>query len=423
MNRQLEILIHVSGPSHGIDDARYRREAQGFLNFEPVKSHHIFNHKPPQSRALWTAQGEQFPSFQRDAVQEGQSLGTTQKLENIRLLFHKRLEDANLARVQQVPHALRSPGAGSRPASSALPWTDTQTTSALLVERTPAISRPHTAPNVATRHDRPQTLRRTRSDSWQTPPSVIPDSQASQHSIRQEVVSSPILNRPTQLSSPSPTRESFPATKRARLQSPSLLPSSSQELPCPDRLSSELLEPRPPSSSQARPPLLISEPDLPLEIHPPRPRIANAKFTSHLTPSLRTLASRSPLSKFFTADYSLRPVDPLERGHWLIYLSFWDIALKNKFWTFLTHFIGAGYAGWGVWCIRELVDKCTGNSSDKENESPAQDEVVRIYCWGEVVREIWLGLYGGSEKMIQRVGAKWIGADGNVVVERKGEIT
>ena len=416
MHQQVEILVHVSAPSHGNDDTRYRKEAKRFLDFKPVNRVNILNGKLPVRR-------EQFPSSQRDVAPVDESLGPSQKTGNLRQLFQKRLEDGRPRQAHGEQHALLASALGDHLTSPAVPRTNTKATAQLLIERTPAVARPRTAPDVGTSHAGFQTLRRTQSDSWQTPPSVIPDSQPSQNTSRLQVASSPISKRCFQSSSPSPSKDLSPTTKRARRLSPSALydEGDSQESSLSYRPPAEILDAFTSSSSQEQAPRPASETDLPLEIHPPKPRIANAHFTTHLTPSLKNLAIKSPLSKFFLNGYSTRPIDPLERGHWLIDLSSWDTALKSRFWSFLAGFIGGGFAGWGIWCIRELVRNSTRKSSDKKTESPGREEVLKVYCWGEVVREIWLGLYGGSEKMIQKVGARWIDAGGNIVVEMKGD--
>ena len=43
-------------------------------------------------------------------------------------------------------------------------------------------------------------------------------------------------------------------------------------------------------------------------------------------------------------------------------------------------------------------------------------EVAKIYCWGEVVREVWLLLFVASHRKVLGAGAKWIDASGEAVV-------
>ena len=418
MNHQFEILVHASGPSRGTDDARYRREAQGLLSFKPVNTYQVLDGKRREAQISQRTQTDHWPSLQRDAARQGQRLGPTQEVQNIRQSFHTRVQEATPTRAQHDPHTLQTPAVGNVTALPALPWASIKATPHLLIERTPALPRPRTAPDAAPPSEGPKTLRRTQSDSWQTPPSVIPDSQPSQQPTQNHAASSPVPKRPFQSSSPSPTRNSCPTGKRVRRQSPSSRHHDSPSDPSSDRPTPHAREVLVISSSSQECGRVSSpSSDLPLEIHPAKPNIINTHFTSHLTPVLSSLSTKMPRSRFFTHDYSLRPLDPLERGHWLICISSWPNTLKTKFWTFLAGFIGGGHAGWGVWCIREMVPKSRGDSSGKENETPVEEEVLKVYCWGEVVREIWLGLYAGSDKIIKREGAKWIDAGGKVVVE------
>ena len=70
-----------------------------------------------------------------------------------------------------------------------------------------------------------------------------------------------------------------------------------------------------------------------------------------------------------------------------------------------------------------------GGGSDKENLGPVsprqgggerererEREVVRVYCWGEVVGEVWLALFIGSKRKIKGSGARWVDAGGVAVV-------
>ena len=65
--------------------------------------------------------------------------------------------------------------------------------------------------------------------------------------------------------------------------------------------------------------------------------------------------------------------------------------------------IGPGRVGWGVWCTRE-----------------ADTLVVRVYCWGEVARHVYLMLYVASKSKVRKLGLNWVDADGEVVVQMRG---
>lgn len=117
--------------------------------------------------------------------------------------------------------------------------------------------------------------------------------------------------------------------------------------------------------------------------------------------------------------------------------------MQNKAWLALNEFVGNGRAGWGVWCVRgsESTSGSTSRSHDRKGKGVEGKSIVRIdkeegimewkvYCWGAVVPEIWLLLYLVSEKAVrgagneagagQGKGARWIDADGVVVVAMDG---
>ncbi len=96
----------------------------------------------------------------------------------------------------------------------------------------------------------------------------------------------------------------------------------------------------------------------------------------------------------------------------------WDETSKRKFWDYLCEFVGQnGQAGWGTWCVREVQELGPdGEASEKEKAAPRPGEVVKVYCWGEVVGEIWLLLFIGSGRKIKGSGARWVDAGGEAVV-------
>lgn len=68
-----------------------------------------------------------------------------------------------------------------------------------------------------------------------------------------------------------------------------------------------------------------------------------------------------------------------------------------------------------------------GRGGDGEGEGDGKDgggergkrrgeEVVKVYCWGEVVGEMWLLLFIGSGRKIKGVGVRWVDAGGEAVM-------
>ena len=94
----------------------------------------------------------------------------------------------------------------------------------------------------------------------------------------------------------------------------------------------------------------------------------------------------------------------------------WDEKLKKDFWDYMNTFVGRGQAGWGTWCVWETQGSAHSKDSDKENLGPQHGEAVKIYCWGEVVGEIWLLLFIASGRNVKGTGAQWVDAGGAAVV-------
>ena len=435
----IEILVHVSGLSRGADDAKYRNEALGFLNFEVAERHAVLGERSSPDCAV-----------EQPASQVGTVDAEENHLQGRQTSSHaKKATDA-----LSVREEFRTP-VFSRPTASTLQWTAVKQTPHLLIERTPALPHPQTAAPIHAPLSKAPPPRPSQSDSWQTPPSEIPDSQPTPPSPSlgsPDIPSSPSLKRPFDSSSPSPTRPASPAAKRPRLQASSLSPSEDPPVETrPSAIAPNRLPPStkglgkevtsspprqtpavaaaPSAGSAAENPLPSSKPvsDVwrKLEIHPPRPEPSKSAFKTHLTSPLQDIARILPLEQHFKPITTTRTPRVLERGHWLVPINTFDEGLKHHFWDFLNKLISTGRAGWGTWCVRENSEHSTRarRDSDKENEEQShkvpqqQDgEVVKVYCWGEVVREIWLMLFIGTGRAIKKVGAKWVDAGGVAVV-------
>ena len=44
----------------------------------------------------------------------------------------------------------------------------------------------------------------------------------------------------------------------------------------------------------------------------------------------------------------------------------------------------------------------------------------RFWCWGEVVREVWLAVLLGGVEVVKGVGTRWVDGRGEVVVRMEG---
>lgn len=152
-------------------------------------------------------------------------------------------------------------------------------------------------------------------------------------------------------------------------------------------------------------------------ICPPEPVTSANKFKTHLTPGLSALSSNAATSDRYQPVSIARELCPQERGYWLLDSSIWSLETQVIFWEFMERAIGSGSLGWGVWCTRE-------NDSQKKSQTEGEGKMhalgpLRVYCWGQVVREVWLLLYVASRSQARKVGMSWIDAEGKVVVQMK----
>lgn len=321
------------------------------------------------------------------------------------------------------------------------------------------------------------------SDSWETPSAVIPDSQPSPLSLKRgsqlssdcdstntrhekkvrlerlsspvgentsrvQVLSSPILppvslpraqpriypsspaRRPRIPNQRGPTRvyretssSAEETTQRIPSSSPALLtPGSSKQIHLPPS-SSLHHRPQPQQHLFPLPPLSSSPPQSSQEdpkILAPPPKPSSKPFKTHLTPSLAILATNLPLLPFYIHLQStppLRSLRTLERGHWTFPTTSFSPTGWDTFWNYLKDFIGAGRASWGVWCV---VEKGSDLNSRKEDDgSGDRGKVCKVYCWGEIVPEIWLLLFMATHRQIKGCGAAWIDAGGEIIVQMK----
>ncbi|KAI7354084.1 hypothetical protein D0862_06005 [Hortaea werneckii] len=152
---------------------------------------------------------------------------------------------------------------------------------------------------------------------------------------------------------------------------------------------------------------------IPLAIHAPEPEASLAKFTTHITYHLNFLAESSFAKDSYKPVSTSREPGRLERGHWLLPssgISVWPATLQLEFWNFLSQFVSSGNGGWGLWCAREV--------QDGDGQSLG---TVRVYCWGEVVKHVYLLLYTASQSKVRKMGLQWVDGEGKIVVQMRGK--
>jgi hypothetical protein len=139
-----------------------------------------------------------------------------------------------------------------------------------------------------------------------------------------------------------------------------------------------------------------------LEIRPAPPTTSTGDLDpeTFITDSLHQLASKMPAARLFCPIAQTRDLRSMERGYWLLNCESWDRGLRSRCWHFLGDRIGKNLLGWGVWCIRD-----------------AEHSTIRVYCWGIVVDYIYLLLYLASEGKVKKIGASWIGGDGEAIIK------
>ena len=137
---------------------------------------------------------------------------------------------------------------------------------------------------------------------------------------------------------------------------------------------------------------------------PPSPT-SSARFVTHLAPSLRKLAENHSLASCYRPLFILREPGPSERGHWTfkIQIPTWSANATERFWRLLTDFVRSGRAP-----PMTRVDAVSVRS-DKQR--------VRLYCWGETLKEMWLMVFALSGRRIRGAKSRWVGADGSVAIQ------
>lgn len=154
-----------------------------------------------------------------------------------------------------------------------------------------------------------------------------------------------------------------------------------------------------------------------LTIYPlPAPTSTEAT-TTFLTVQLANLAAEIGYARFRPVSQT-REIRKEERGYWGIDIpdgeGGWDDRTVEKTWEFLHEYIGRGKAGWGVWCVRDGGNVGEGGEDGRHIQKVGKQ--WRIYCWGEIVSEVFLLLYLASSRRIRSAGACWFDGGGDCVV-------
>ncbi|MCJ1393596.1 hypothetical protein MMC18_006471 [Xylographa bjoerkii] len=408
MTPELEILVHISAPSRVIDDRKYRKQALGFLNFEAATRLEVgpCNEVPEQLVPVTPyLQGlERHASLAQPLRDEDDQHAS--KYPRVESTFYEELSWYGSVAARTY-HQSRVPAT-------------MYTTPRVIVDRTPAMARPQTAPVPPSPSLQGTTHRRSQSDSWQTLPSVIPDSQPERSQLKRSFPESVSFSSSVGLSSPSAKRQRWNVADGTKPEDPQRSAKSAEDISATN----------PGPTTDSSPIWAMSSPVTPdgqgngrVEVHPLPPKTSLASFATHITPSLALIEVKLPMARFYNPLITNRDVLTLERGYWQLLLDQKvELDERQKFWEFLEQFIREGRAGWGVWAEKFTEKRRMINEEVAlEGESrDVDDEIVKVYCWGEVVGYIYILLFMGSHRKIKGMDAMWVDAGGNVVV-RMGE--
>ncbi|KAL8992149.1 MAG: hypothetical protein Q9169_007332 [Polycauliona sp. 2 TL-2023] len=428
-----EILVHAAAPSHGPDDVRYRKEALGILGFEVYKRHDVLG---GEATACGTAQSSQthFPQATQESPAQAQdSIVSTNPAPR-----HQVTDDFSTWVTPILPRPSPQILVGRTPAPLLLK----RASGLASVQQTPtSYQRPRTAPAELSVVKETPLLRRSYSDAFGTPPSEVPDSQPTPRQLQYEEHSI------EETSSPSPTHREEPHTKRWKgddgedmmlglgdgtppvdTSTPALY-DDSQTSSVPPPANEPTLSPSSPA------------PQIPAyrrrKVDPPPPEVSTSpNMPSQLTSSLKIL--RQKCTRILQAVQPTRPIQDCERGYWRLTFEFddeeaeddkgWNHSSREKMWTWLESFIARGCGGWGVWATFEEgkierfdgEDGWIGEMGDQEPVMGSEDETpvgrIKVFCWGEVVLEIYALLFLATDRKVKRCGAQWIDYNGDAVV-------
>ncbi|EAW14246.1 uncharacterized protein ACLA_072790 [Aspergillus clavatus NRRL 1] len=445
-----EILVHISAPSGARDDARYRAQVEAILNFQSLSRQLITrasNDEQEGDPALDTLPSE--------SVVRGLAVTPNDESQCKRPLFSVSTggQFNNGADVQPTVcsqgHAEKfatlceqSPNDGFRLAS---PRTKEGTTGPHLeVCRGHELSHSSFLPVP--------TAVQIGKDSLETPISVIPDSQPELPRTDTESLTrsgSQVHGLLVAVDSPPAKRPCLGLI--STLQRPELFTEDSPPVPDQSEQCPKGDDPTDPHTTKSitrtfeEAQSLIPLDSLPLMIKPPPPPISREQFVTHVTPTLTMLTERLKPARTYKPVQQTRDLDPLERGHWYIYINIitakdcvddkqvgtWGIALFSRFWSFLSDFISQeGRAGWGVWCIVEDAPEASPlystdsrivpHEKTKSTTLPSSTThpvILKLYAWGEIVSHMYLLLFLASERRVRRMGAQWRDGEDMVIIQ------
>ena len=441
--------MHAAAPSHGPDDVRYRKEALGILGFEAFKRHDVLGGNVTACNVVQPSHKQSPLPRQQSSQDTQQSLAQAQDS----------VTSADPAPRHQVSDAFSTWMTPILPCPSPQILVG-QTPAPLLLRRAPGLAgqvpigqtptnqqRPRTTPSETSIVQETPPARRSYSDAFETPPSEIPDSQPTPQQ-RQQDEETPF----EETSSPSPVHQEEPHTKKWKgddevdpmLQLGDGTPPGDTSTPAfnngppasssPHQADATTVATSTPASQRPESRILAYRRR---KVDPPPPETSlTTTMPSQLTSSLKILRQRC--TKILEAVQPLRPIQDRERGYWRITFEFdndeaednnrWNLSSREKMWTWLESFILRGCGGWGAWATFEegKLERFDGEGGwigelgDQEKLIGSEDGPavgrIKVFCWGEVVLEIYALLFLATNRKVKRCGAQWIDTNGDAVV-------
>jgi hypothetical protein len=145
---------------------------------------------------------------------------------------------------------------------------------------------------------------------------------------------------------------------------------------------------------------------------PPTSTILRDEGTgTFMSKTLQRITTFPELIKRYMPKSETRAAGRVERGYWRIDTASWSEKRQVEFWAFLNHLIKNGRAGFGTMCVCGISED--GSQSHRNDAL----RIVRIYCWGEIHKAVWMMCALGTKGSSWLRGAKWISArDGKEII-------
>ena len=163
-------------------------------------------------------------------------------------------------------------------------------------------------------------------------------------------------------------------------------------------------------------------------IEAPMPMTSENRYRTHKTQLLKNANVHSKIGSFYQPRDITREIKALERGYWRFPIPLsWTVEESRKFERYLRQLIAEGRAGWGSWLEpvpREEIRAGPKHSEElaSSNAEPRMMLDLRFWCWGEVVREVWLAIFMGAHNDIKKgLEMTWVDSAGEVVMRTKLE--